>query len=103
LFDTTLLLLFQKVNVSKKELLESCRVHMRDLLQLGLDVPFRLRHVNRLPPQLLQRGDSILALVGPFKVINRKTIVAILEEGVAPIVAQAVPALLTDPCLFTSC
>mmetsp|Transcript_57371 Transcript_57371/g.129994 ORF Transcript_57371/g.129994 Transcript_57371/m.129994 type:complete len:521 (+) Transcript_57371:137-1699(+) len=42
---------------------------MRDLLQLGLDVPFALRHLHRLPPQLLQRGNCILALIGPFKAI----------------------------------
>ena len=42
---------------------------MRDLLQLGLDIPFHMRHLQRLPPQLDHRGNCILALLGPFKAI----------------------------------
>ena len=46
-------------------------VHMRDLLQLGLDVPFHDRHSNRMPPCILPRADCVLVLIGPFKAIVR--------------------------------
>jgi hypothetical protein len=38
-------------------------------IHIGLDVPHHSRHINRLPPQLIPRGDCILGLIGPFKMI----------------------------------
>lgn len=58
-----------EVFLSKMELLSDGGIHMRDMLPLGLDVPFRLRHSNRLPPQLHRRGNSILVLMGPYKAL----------------------------------
>jgi len=57
------------LRVSKADLLAECNIYMRDLLQLGLDVPFALRHVQRMPPFVEARGDCVLLLLGPFKAI----------------------------------
>ena len=65
----------KELEVTKAELLSlnEDKIRLRDLNSLGLDIPFRLRHQNRLPPCILPRGDCILMLMGPFKaVITRK-------------------------------
>ena len=58
-----------QVKLTKALLLVEGQLHMRDLVQLGLDVPFHLRHTNRLPPQVSHRGRAILTLLGPFKAV----------------------------------
>lgn len=57
---------FQEVHISKIDLLSVGKLHMRDLLQLGLDVPFQMRHINRLPPQVWK----ILILIFSFSKFN---------------------------------
>ena len=71
------------LRVSKAELLAECNIYMRDLLQLGLDVPFALRHVQRMPPFVEARGDCVLLLLGPFKaiVLREKAYVFNLERS----------------------
>lgn len=60
------------VELTKSTLGSLGDIRMRDLLQLGLDNPVRLRNSNRLPAFIHRRGRCVLILMGPFKVVILK-------------------------------